>query len=322
MHYANSIETLKKICAGRSVRIALGNFDGVHLGHRQIISQLVERSADKGECSVVLTFSPHPVEFFGRSQDFRKLNTGLIQTLVLRQLGVFALLELPFDENLASLDGLEFIARFLRPLPLREVYIGEDFRFGQGRADGVDVLRQAGAESGFSVTVVKTVSFDGGIVSSSRLRTLISAEGQMELVTKFLARPYCIEGVVIDGDKVGRTLGFPTANLGAVTQVQPRVGVYAGSLSLVSVDDDTEFELEDLPCVINVGFRPTVTEAPKHTIEAHVYGEAGRDLHLYGRRIFLKFAHRLRDEQRFSNVEELKLQINKDIKSAQNLSRT
>jgi riboflavin kinase/FMN adenylyltransferase len=317
MIVANNLETLHKLLPPRPVRIALGNFDGVHLGHRKLLGQLVAKCKAKAESSVVVTFSPHPAQFFGRNKDFRKIDTPTVQQAIFRDLGVDATLELAFNEQLASLTGDEFVDSFLKILRVREILVGEDFRFGKARASGLDTLQANGKSRGFDVTVVKTVETDGAAVSSSRLRALIAHDGDMLLVSKYLARPFCLQGLVADGRKIGRTLGFPTANLSNLTQVIPKTGVYAGWLSSAENLSDGRIVATDLPCVVNVGVRPTFGSDSTLAVEAHVYGPNGNNLNLYNQTVFLKFIRRIRAERRFESADDLKQQILKDIEAAQ-----
>lgn len=322
MIVANNPETLRKLLQDRPVRLALGNFDGLHLGHRQLIENMVKTSLENREGSVVMTFSPHPAQYFARNQDFRKIDTPAIQQAILSELGVTALLELKFDDDLAAMTGQEFVDAFIAPLGVKEIFVGEDFRFGRGRSSGLEGLKLLGAKTGFAVSVVKTLESDGAAVSSSRLRQLIAQDGDMELAAKFLSRPYCLEGVVGNGNKLGRTIGFPTANLEGIVQVIPKTGVYAGVMLIAdSMNKQEPCPARDLPCVINVGVRPTVTDKSKVTVEAHVYGPFGDSLDIYGRKVFLKFFSRIRDERRFESVDDLKKQISKDIETAQKLLR-
>jgi riboflavin kinase/FMN adenylyltransferase len=317
MHVANSPETLKNMLRDTPVRLALGNFDGIHEGHRRLIQGLVAKCKVNHEASVVVTFTPHPAEYFGRNHGFKKIDTPPIRQEILRSLGVSGLLELSFDEHIAAMPADEFIKNVLGRLPLREVFVGEDFRFGRDRSGGLDTLKTQGQLSGFAVSAIDIVEIDGLPVSSSRVRQLVAQEGDVKQAAKLLGRPYCLEGLISDGQKIGRSIGFPTANLSNVVQVLPKGGVYAGSLSVVSPEGALSDGFSDLPCVINIGVRPTVTSESKVTIEAHIYGRDGEDLHLYHKKVYLKFHKRIRDEKRFESIDDLKQQIIKDIEAAQ-----
>lgn len=317
MHVSNNPEILINLLGGKLVRLALGNFDGIHEGHRRLIQGLVARTESNHEASVIVTFSPHPAQYFGRNQSFKKIDTSTIQRQILSQLGVSGLLELSFDQRMAGMSGDDFVKNILGALPLREVIVGEDFRFGRDRSCGLETLKIYGSHQGFSVSAIPIIELDGAPISSSRVRQVIAQTGDMHLVSKLLGRTYCLEGVVSDGQKIGRSLGFPTANLGEVDQIIPKEGVYSGALSVLSQEGLPEHDSVDLPCVINIGVRPTVAKEKKVTIEAHVYGHWGENLHLYHKKVHLKFWRRLRDEQRFESIDDLKKQILKDIEAAQ-----
>jgi riboflavin kinase/FMN adenylyltransferase len=317
MHIANDPEVLRNLLGQRPVRLALGNFDGLHQGHRRLLKGLVEQTSAKNEASVVVTFTPHPAQYFARNHAFKKIDTPLIQRRILRDEGVSGLLELSFNEQMAAMSGDDFIKKILGVLPLREVVVGADFRFGHDRSCGLDTLKRYGEEMGFKVSAIAIVELDDAPVSSSRIRHVIAEDGNMQSASKLLGRPYCLEGQVSDGQKLGRSLGFPTANIESVDQIIPKTGVYAGSLSVVSTEGFLIEHLCELPCVVNIGIRPTVTNETRMTIEAHVYGPKGENLDLYHKTVHLKFLKRLRNEKRFESLDDLKRQIAKDIEEAQ-----
>ena len=317
MHVANSPEILNKLLCGRPVRLALGNFDGVHLGHRALISRLVKSASEHGEACVVVTFSPHPAQFFGSKSDFGKIDSPRVRHRILAGLGVAGLLELTFDQSLANMTGEEFIRDVLARLPLRDVSVGRDFRFGKNRSGDVELLESFGRGHGFRVSIIDPVSVDGETASSSRIRSHIVSNGDVAGAAKILGRPFCLEGTVVKGDQIGRTIGFPTANLSTIRQIIPKDGVYAGSLMVVN-DVSAQMRPSDLmPCVINIGVRPTVSSGlPERRVEAHIYDVNGSGVNLYDEIVEIQFLKRLRDEKRFESLEALKAQIAKDIADA------
>lgn len=317
MKIANNPKTLLNLIGGRQLRLALGNFDGVHVGHRVLISQLINRCRAQSESSIVVTFQPHPSLFFGRNPEFRKIDTPEIQRRLLAELGVDGLLELQFDSALAGLSGVEFIENILGVLPIREIAVGADFRFGHDRKGDVELLTAEGRKRRFTVSVMDPVQVDGSIASSSRVRSLISDLGDVEAAAKVLGRSFCLVGRVVHGNKLGRKIGFPTANLSEIQQVLPKAGVYSGSLRVIQSASNDGLSFEDLRSVVNIGFRPTVDGAAGlKSVEAHVFEQGQSNLDLYGAVVELSFHKRLRDEMKFENIESLKAQIALDIEDA------
>jgi riboflavin kinase/FMN adenylyltransferase len=315
MHVCNSLESLTKITQNRSIRIALGNFDGLHVGHRKLISGLVEKARALGHDSVVVSFNPHPAQFFGKNGDFKKIDAPSLRRRFLAELGVSAILEIPFTESLAQMTGLEFLEKIIGGLPIREVRVGVDFRFGRDRSGDVALLETYCKAHGVSVQLIDPVKVDGQLASSSMVRSILLQEGDVARAAKILCRPFCIVGTVVRGDQIGRSIGFPTANIEVTDQVIPKVGVYAGALRVQSEISPQVRQNDFMPCVINIGFRPTVDCAPAGLrVEAHIYDSL--DLALYSEPVELEFWSRLRDERQFNSLEELKLQIAKDIMRA------
>jgi len=300
----------------RPVRLVLGNFDGVHKGHRELISRLVKRAAVGAESSVVVTFDPHPADFFGRGGGLKKIDSPGIKRRLLAALGVTGLLELTFNAELAALSGEDFIQNILEVFPLKEVVVGQDFRFGKERSGSVELLAARGRSHGFEVTVMDAVTINGAVVSSSLVRKLLSEEGDVTSVTAMLERPFSLQGKVIQGNQLGRTIGFPTANVSGISQIIPKIGVYAGRIKVLSERSSGVRPNDFMPCVINIGLRPTVNSGSDIRVEAHVYDAGGQSLDLYGETVELEFTKRLRDEKRFENLEALKAQISKDIENA------
>jgi riboflavin kinase / FMN adenylyltransferase len=286
---------------------ALGNFDGVHLGHRQVIQPIltypIERSLHGNSqriYSTVVSFSPHPVEFFSGAP-IPALTPGEEKICQLHQMGVDQLVLLPFTQELAGLSPHEFVEEILvRKLNARFISVGEDFRFGRKRSGDAPMLRSIAAEFGIEVKLVSLETHSGDRISSTAIRGALRA-GDLDSANRMLGRAYALTGTVVKGQQLGRTLGFPTANLQLPHgKLVPRQGVYA-----VRVNG------EDLPTtmgVMNIGNRPTVNGLTQ-TIEVHLLDWAGD---LYDQTITVELLEFLRSEQKFSSLADLKQQIDRD----------
>ena len=262
--------------------------------------------AHDGE-AVVYTFDPHPRKVLqaGRAPG---LLTTLDQKLErLDALGIDVVVVERFDLEFAAISPEQFVRAYLheriRPV---EVYVGYDFRFGKEREGSMRLLAELGPHLGFSVTIIPEVTVDGQDVNSTRIRALL-AEGRVEDAAVLLDRPYSVRGRVVEGDRRGHTIGFPTANLAPENEVLPRAGVYAGRVVLLENDRECH------PAVFNVGRRPTFKEDDPLLAEAHLIDF---DADLYGHRVELSFEQRLRDERRFPDVEALRAQIARDVEDA------
>ena len=315
MHVVKSLEILNNILHSEPVFLAIGNFDGVHAGHRALIKGLVARSKASGAHPVVMTFSPHPAQFFGRSAGFKKIDTPSIQREYLEQLGIHALLELPFGQDMARMTGEEFIRGLSGGIKLRELTVGSDFRFGKDRACQIDHLRGFASTFGFEIHIQDLTMASEKPVSSSLIRSLIAEAGELGLVARYLGRNFRLQGVVVAGDQVGRKLGFPTANLKITDQIIPRSGVYSGRFRVARPTGGAWGESDWYACVMNIGVRPTVSATSDLRVEAHAYN-AGSGLDLYGETLDVEFVGKIRDEMRFSGIEALKQQIANDIATA------
>jgi riboflavin kinase/FMN adenylyltransferase len=312
-----------KIMKTPGVRVALGNFDGIHLGHRDLLDGLVQRCRSDGSSSVVVTFNPHPAQFFSQLQglqgadkkipDFKKIDSASIQRSVLAGLGIDAMLELPFDTALASMTAKAFVEDVLCSMPLKEITVGRDFRFGRGREGDSRILNEIGAKRGFEVHLVNPVSIAGQVVSSSFIRHLLVAKGDVVTARAFLTRPFQLEGAVVKGSQLGRKIGFPTANVSGIHQLTPQSGVYSGRMR-VSSDISSNLRVNDwFACVVNIGVRPTVVDTDSEIkIEVHAY-DTSTTLNLYGETLIIEFYERIRDEQKFATLDQLAEQIRRDI---------
>lgn len=292
--------------------LTIGNFDGLHVGHRAIMGTVIARARALDGEAVVYTFEPHPRKVLqpGRAPG---LLTTLEQKLeILDGLGVDVVVVEPFDGEFASIAPERFIRQHvhsrIRPV---EVYVGYDFHFGKDREGSMKLLTEIGPHLGFSVTIIPEVTLEGRDVNSTRIRALL-ADGEVEVAQRLLDRPYTVRGRVVEGDKRGRTIGFPTANLAPENEVLPSAGVYAGRVRIL---DESAWR----DAVVNVGRRPTFKPDDPVLAEAHLLDFEGD---LYGRRIDLAFVQRLRDERRFADVDALRAQIGRDAEEARRRLRS
>mgnify|MGYP003513057413 FL=1 len=286
------------------VVLAIGNFDGVHLGHAALVKRLAQVAEAFDLAPMVLTFEPHPREFFAPDSAPARLTTLREKLELLGECGARQAMICPFNAAFAALSADEFIEQVLvRGCQVRHLIIGDDFRFGRGRAGDFGLLQEAGQRFGFAVEAMGSVTADGERVSSSAVRRALLA-GDMEHAARLLGRPYIIDGQVSHGQKLGRQIGFATANLRIKHNPLPMTGVFAVEVS----------GLGDKPLagVANLGVRPTVG-GTKPLLEVHLF-DFDRDI--YGAHISVRFVHKLRDEQRFPNIDALKAQIAADAAAA------
>lgn len=287
--------------------LTIGNFDGIHLGHRAILDTVIARARIARGEAVVYTFDPHPRKVISPESAPRLLTTSEQKLELLAAAGVDAVIIEPFNLEFARTAPDVFIREFIhariRPL---EVYVGYDFHFGRDREGSMRLLSELGPRLGFSVTIIPEVIVGGGDVNSSRIRELL-VKGGVEEAALLLGRDFSVRGQVVKGDARGRTLGFPTANLAPENEVLPEAGVYAGWFRCLDAGDPPAGAI--WPAVTNVGTRPTFGDSDRVVAEAHLLDFSGD---LYGRRVELSFACRLRAERRFAGVEALREQIERD----------
>ena len=287
-----------------SPSVAIGNFDGVHLGHREILSRTVKSAHDRGKEAVVYTFDPHPRIVLNKVQDVPRINTEAEREQILEELGIDILILAEFTPEYASQTPEQFVENTLvEELGVRSLFVGENYRFGKGRSGTAVMLKKTGHELGFTVHVVPSVKVDEVVVSSSEIRKLLLS-GEIRRANELLGRPFKIAGKVIHGHSRGKKLGFPTANIKPEPKLCPPDGVYA----VYCILDDDKKNLR--PGVMNIGWNPTFKDR-RVSYEAHIM-DLDRDL--YGQRIEMQIIDRIRAEMTFNNVEELKEQIRKDIK--------
>ena len=308
----------------RGCAVAIGNFDGVHLGHRRLFQLARAGAAARGGPAVALTFEPHPVRVL-RPALAPPLLTPLSRKLeLLAESGLDAVVVQPFDLAYAASDAAEFVARDLAGhLGAAEVVVGHDFTAGKGRTR-VDGLRQLLAARGVALTLVDPVAWEGLVVSSTKIRELL-LEGQVEAAAELLGRPHDVEGELVRGAGLGRQLGFATANVRPEAML-PANGVYAVRARLLPAGGDDSLPPlagggsgrgADYLGVTNVGVKPTVLRAGPVTAETHLLDAEDRDL--YGERLRVGFVARLREERRFPSLEALRQQIGEDASRAREL---
>jgi len=291
---------------GRKVCLAIGFFDGVHLGHQQIIRQTISDARQHDAVVVVLTFDRHPNSVVAPDR-VPLLIYSLPQKLrAIESLGADALLLIQFDKKFSDQAGEEFIRYLARDFgKIHSICVGADFVFGHKRGGNVALLKKLGGEIGFQVHGLAAVALDGEIVSSTRIRETIRA-GDFDAASQMLGRPWAIAGCVVEGDKLGRQLDFPTANLDAANLILPPNGVYSGCTTLNG---------KTYRVALNIGLRPTVANLkPQLRVEAHLLEFTGD---LYGAELVVEIGRKLRDEQKFNSPSELREQISKDVLEVQ-----
>ncbi len=290
----------------RGAVATVGNYDGLHLGQRAVVDRVVERAGELGAAAVVVTFEPHPMAVIDPARAPRRISSDGQRERQLAAAGVDVLWVIPFTREFSRRSAEEFVTEFLHArLALRELIVGSRFQFGQGRRGNLGLLERMGRELGFSARGVPELTYDGEPVSSTRIRTALAA-GNVELAGELLGRPCALEGSVVAGDRLGRGLGWPTANIAPLTDLYPANGVYATEFQVLGASRKWDG-------VTNVGVRPTRTGDGRLHVETYVLDFAGD---LYGRRVEVSFLRRLRDERRFSSLEALAAQISADVEAA------
>jgi riboflavin kinase / FMN adenylyltransferase len=287
--------------------ITIGNFDGVHLGHQNLIRDLAQRAARTGGTPVVLTFNPHPLQVLAPNNAPLQIQTLNQKIAIMKSLGIPLVVVIPFDMQLAQMSARDFAVKVLwEGLHHKEIYVGPNFAFGHRRQGSFNLLKEIGEEKGFLAGKIHQVQFRGNRVSSTTIRQALIS-GQVGLVRRLLARPYALEGTIVRGTGIGSKLQIPTANLQTPNELIPRRGVYV-----------TLLHLEGLRYrgVTNIGFRPTMNQEGigSLSLETHLL-DFKQDI--YGKSVALEFLMRLRDERRFPGEGALVAQIRKDIKNAQ-----
>jgi riboflavin kinase/FMN adenylyltransferase len=296
----------------RGAVVALGNFDGFHVGHQAVVSRAVARGHHEQRPVIVATFDPHPVRFFKPDLPPFRLTTLDQRQQLFAHAGADAMLVFDFNAALASTSAEDFVADILgKRIGAAAVVTGEDFTFGRGRAGNAAILRDLGAARGIAAETVAPVILDGGPVSSSRIRDALAA-GDPATATHLLTRPFAVEGVVEHGDARGRALGYPTANLQLGPYQRPAYGIYAVTVRLDANEKDGGTEH---PGVASLGIRPTF-EPPQELLEAYLFDFEGN---LYGRTIEVALHAFLRPEAKFDSMDALVAQMRTDEADARRL---
>jgi riboflavin kinase/FMN adenylyltransferase len=305
-------EQMKVIRGSHNIRPAhrgcvatIGNFDGVHLGHRSVFERLLARGRELGLPATVITFEPQPLEVLAPHAAPARLTRLREKLAAIQDCGIEQVLLLPFGPRLAAMPPRDFVrAVLVEGLGIASLLVGDDFRFGRGRGGDIALLRAMGAAHGFAVEDLDTITHGTERISSTRIREALAA-GDLEQARHLLGRPYRICGRVVHGDKRGRSIGFPTANIGLRRRISPLSGVYAVMVHGVAPDP--------WPGVANVGVRPTFGGDVRPLLEVHLLDFAGD---IYDRHAEVEPRLKLRDEARFDSLEALVRQIERDVAAA------
>lgn len=297
----NTTEALSTCTA--PLHLALGVFDGVHVGHRAVIEAARQQVESHGGNCIVVTFDPHPIRVLAPERAPRQLLASLDhKARLLEKIHVDALLALSFTREFAQISATDFIESLVRHQHVATIAVGEDWRFGKGREGDVSFLRRIGEKLGFQVIALPPVMHQGERISSTRIRQSIR-DGAMANAAEMLGRPYGIEGLVVKGQQLGRTLGFPTANIALGEEQLPPDGVWA----VRGHGDGHAWQ-----GVANLGNRPTV-DGLTRVFEVHLFDH---DSDLYGKMLEVEFVKHLRPEQKFPSLDALREQITKDVTGA------
>jgi riboflavin kinase/FMN adenylyltransferase len=287
--------------------LALGNFDGLHRGHRKILDRVIRCAGEHGSTPIVMTFEPHPPRVVRPDKAPPLLMTPSQKLEALAETGIYGVAIVRFTPELSRWDPETFVRTVLVEwLHVAEVWVGANFLFGHDRAGNFSLLRVLGARYGFRAEKIDPIRYKEFVVSSTRIRRLI-AEGRVDEAGALLGHPYAIDGVVVRGDQRGHAIGFPTANLCTDNELLPPHGVYATTTQIDGIVRTS---------VTNIGVRPTVDESGRMTVETHVFDI---DQDLYDATLRLGFVQRLRDERAFASIDLLKAQIAADCDRARDL---
>ncbi len=287
--------------------VVLGNFDGIHIAHQRIIQNAVDYAKYKGCKAAVMTFEPHPKMYFDRAAENFRLTSYKEKREIFQNLGVDLLFELPFVKEVADLSAVDFIQNILDQFDIKAIITGYDFHFGKGRMGSCDTLVELAQKYGFEYSCIEPQYLDKAIISSSSIRQALR-DGQPEAAKALLGRYFSLQGEVVHGRALGRTIGFPTANLLPQEYLLPRFGVYAAK---------SKIEGEDIwrNTIVNIGKRPTV-QGVRTFIEAHLIDWEGD---LYGKDLMVGLLHFIRTEMKFDGIKSLQNQIQKDMIQARKI---
>ncbi|MGE8339745.1 MAG: bifunctional riboflavin kinase/FAD synthetase [Flavobacterium sp.] len=294
-HSINDFQSTKKTI------LTLGTFDGVHIGHKKILERITENTENGKYESLVLTFFPHPRMVLQEKSEIRLLNTIGEKIKLLKATGIENLVVHPFNESFSRLTAEEFVHTILvEKFQIQKIIIGHDHRFGRNRTANIDDLIAFGIEYGFEVEQISAEEIQDVSVSSTKIRKALN-EGNMALANEYLGYNYFLNGTIVKGKQLGRTIGFPTANINIEEDYKliPKIGVYVVK---ATINDESLFGM------MNIGFNPTVN-GEKQTIEVHLFNF---DKDIYDQNIEVSLLHYIRDEQKFSSVDALKAQLHQD----------
>lgn len=300
-------DDLSKVTYDKNTVITLGTFDGIHVGHKKIIERVVAKSSFYGGRSFLITFDPHPRSIVSEDHKIQILSTLEEKLLLLKSLGIQNVLVIRFTKEFSQLSANEFFRNYvLNGIGVREIVIGHDHHFGKGRDGDEDKLIELGKANDFKVSAVEAVKIDSAIVSSTKIRNLLIA-GAVRTANLFLDRHYSFSGKVVTGDKRGKALGFPTANieLDNPAKLIPAIGIYA--VEFFVKNDNKKYT-----GVMSIGKRPTFYNEGKITTEVFIFDF---DKIIYDEKITVNVIERIRGEEKFSSVEELVTQMKKDVKA-------
>ena len=307
METLRSISELSKLPG--PIFLAIGVFDGVHLGHQAVISTSTQHARAANGTPVVVTFDPHPEKILPPAAAPHLLTATRHKISLIRNLGVGQLLIITFNKQFAATEPEDFVQQLAKhSKPLREICVGHEWSFGKNRRGNLELLKKLGAQSGFGVVGIPPVTVNGELVSSTTIRRAVEA-GDLAKAAAMLGREYTVLGTVVRGDDLGRKIGFPTANLSAHNEQFPPNGVYLAEANL----DGVVYR-----GVINLGYRPTVSRGKsERTLEIHLLDFERK---IYGKDLEVRFMRYLRPEKKFESVEALACQIDLDVKQARELS--
>lgn len=297
------------------VALTIGNFDGVHKGHQAMLARLKDAARQLGIPACVMTFEPHPREFFAPDQAPARLTgiRGKLEYLI--QSGVDCIYIQRFNYDFAKIAPEQFITRILNEeLNIRWLLVGDDFRFGARRAGDITMLQNAAAANGYTVEVMPSIVINNERVSSTAIRQALM-NGNLPMAQQFLDRPYSISGRVVDGDKLGKQLGFPTANIRIKHNRPALSGIFAVSVRGAVPASPAAL----LPGVASLGVRPTTHNNGQYILEVHLFDF---NQNIYGQRLQVEFLHKLRDEEKYTDIQTLIQQIEKDIIQAKDFFKT
>jgi riboflavin kinase/FMN adenylyltransferase len=286
--------------------LTIGNFDGVHLGHRRILETVAKRAREVSLLSAAITFEPHPLAVLRPDHAPRRIQTLRQKEEAIEALGIETLLVIPFTRDFSLTEPEDFVREFLAErLSASELYLGQHFAFGRGKRGDLALLKRMGPECGFTASGVEEVFYAGEPISSTRIRNALE-RGEIAPANAMLGREYELDGIVSKGVKVGHKIGYPTINLAPENDFHPAEGVYVTRIAIPSFG-------RRFGGVTNIGRRPTLYEESEAVIETYVFDFAAN---VYGERVRLFFLERLRDERKFPSLEALTQQIARDIEAA------